>query len=623
MYTQYFGLKERPFKLVPNPDYLYLSPSHEEVLAHLKYVITAGDGFLAITGEVGTGKTTLCRAFIESLDESTAVAYIFNPKLDAVQLLAAINDEFGIPSAADSTKDLIDGLNHFLIRQKQAGKQVVLLIDEAQNLSADVLEQLRLLSNLETTQDKLIQIILVGQPELYDLLDTRELRQLSQRVTLRRHLQPLNARDIRAYITHRVTLASRKVPVKFTRGAIRRIAAYSRGIPRLINMVCDRALLTAFGMNRRRITGGVVKVAIGELQTGPRSMLKISARRLLLWALILAVPVLGISWIMYPDAVSHLPSGFFSKFAEVQPNESAQGATAAVLPPEVNLPEPVSEAEMSAQQPHPDSTDRPLSTDPVTVEPDSVAMPLTVSRTVGLPATSLPKTPVTPEQVLNAESYLQTLHGKNTRKSTIAAILDLWDISPSNDTAEGLALDVDNYFIWKAQQSGLSVHILRNNLNLAKILNVPVILSMDGPKDGNPVYLTLYRYEVLPATDKSPQETWLYLRSGPEDPGIAVTEKSLARHLGGKAYVFWKNFYGYAGVIPITAPQGNIITLKLHLRKMGYPDMDVTAEYDAKTRNTIRSVQARYHIAVDGLVGPITQLALYNETPDLPVPRLR
>ena len=165
MYENFFGFKEKPFKLVPNPEYLFLSKSHEEALAHLTYALSQGDGFVEITGEVGTGKTTLCRAFLENLDDDAIAAYIFNPKLDPRQLIKTINDELGIKCKTDNTKDLIDNLNNFLMRQKTLRKKVLLLIDEAQNLSKNVLEQLRLLSNLETSKEKLLQIILVGQPE--------------------------------------------------------------------------------------------------------------------------------------------------------------------------------------------------------------------------------------------------------------------------------------------------------------------------------------------------------------------------------------------------------------------------------------------------------------------------
>ena len=210
MYKKFFGFKERPFKLVPNPAYLFLSRSNEEALAHLNFVISQGDGFVEITGEVGTGKTTLCRAFLESLDENTEAAYIFNPKLDSIQLLRAINDEFGINSDPDNTKDLIDTLNIFLMKKKAEGKNIIILIDEAQNLTDEVLEQLRLLSNLETTVDKLLQIILVGQPELGEMLDSHELRQLGQRITLSCHLVPLTYKETREYIKHRINIASQK-----------------------------------------------------------------------------------------------------------------------------------------------------------------------------------------------------------------------------------------------------------------------------------------------------------------------------------------------------------------------------------------------------------------------------
>jgi len=265
MYNSFFGFKERPFQLVPNPAYLYLSRSHEEAMAHLVYAISQGDGFVEITGEVGTGKTTLCRAVLENLDQDTEAAYIFNPKLDSIQLLRAISDEFGVSSSGESVKELIDTLNAFLMKKKMEGKKVVLIIDEAQNLNNDVLEQLRLLSNLETTTSKLIQIILVGQPELGEMLDSHELRQLGQRITLSCYLTPLSYKETKEYIFHRIHVASQKSDVRFTRAALRAIYKYSGGIPRLINISCDRALLTAFGLDRKKISGPVARASIKEL----------------------------------------------------------------------------------------------------------------------------------------------------------------------------------------------------------------------------------------------------------------------------------------------------------------------------------------------------------------------
>ena len=267
MYENFFSFIEKPFKLVPNPAYLFLSKSHEEALAHLNYAMSQGDGFMEITGEVGTGKTTLCRAFLENLDANTIAAYIFNPRLSPKQLIKTINDELGINYDTNHAKDLIDKLNAFLMHQKSEGKKVILLIDEAQNLSRNILEQLRLLSNLETNKEKLLQIILVGQPELSDILDSHELRQLGQRITLRCHITPLNFKETLEYIKFRINIAARNAGTKFDRSAYRQIYNYSGGIPRMINIACDRALLTAFGLSQHKITGSIARASIKELKS--------------------------------------------------------------------------------------------------------------------------------------------------------------------------------------------------------------------------------------------------------------------------------------------------------------------------------------------------------------------
>ena len=265
MYSNFFGFKERPFKLLPDPTYLFLSKSHEEALAHLKYAVEHGDGFVEITGEVGTGKTTLCRVFLDRLSDDTEAAYIFNPRLDEVQLLKAINDELHIASSGKNAKELVDALNAFLMQMKAANKNVIVIIDEAQNLSIDVLEQLRLLSNLETTRSKLIQIILVGQPELAEMLDSHELRQLGQRVTLSCYLAPLTFNETSAYIEHRLQIALTKPGRLFSKSALKEIYKYASGIPRLINIICDRSLLIAYSRNRKKISGNMVRMAIREL----------------------------------------------------------------------------------------------------------------------------------------------------------------------------------------------------------------------------------------------------------------------------------------------------------------------------------------------------------------------
>lgn len=247
MYNEYFGLEEMPFSIAPDPRYLYMSGQHREALAHLVYGINSDGGFVLLTGEVGTGKTTVCRCLLEQIPENSEIAFVINPKLTVEELLAAICDEFGIhyPEGNTSIKVFVDLINAYLLDAHAKGRKAILIIDEAQNLSADVLEQLRLLTNLETNQHKLLQVILLGQPELKDMLSRPELRQLAQRITARYHLGPLSKKDVTAYVTHRLAVAGLRTQL-FPASTIGKLFRLSGGVPRLINMLCDRALLGAF-----------------------------------------------------------------------------------------------------------------------------------------------------------------------------------------------------------------------------------------------------------------------------------------------------------------------------------------------------------------------------------------
>ena len=270
MYAAYFGLTERPFSLAPDPRYLYLSDAHREALAHLLYGIGEGGSFVQLTGEVGTGKTTVCRALLEQLPPDVDVAMIFNPRLTSVELLAAVCDELRVPYPVGTTslKVLVDALSQALLNAHARGRRTVLIIDEAQNLRARVLEEVRLLTNLETTTQKLLQVILIGQPELADLLSRRNLRQLSQRVTARYHLRPFSEAESQRYVQHRMEVAGQRQPI-FTKQAMRAAHRLSRGIPRLLNTICDRALLGADATGQTRVKESVVRRAAKEV-LGPR-----------------------------------------------------------------------------------------------------------------------------------------------------------------------------------------------------------------------------------------------------------------------------------------------------------------------------------------------------------------
>src|SRR5665647_3140298 len=275
MYSHHFGLTQDPFSIAPDPRYLFMSERHREALAHLLYGVAdpkqaAGGGFVLLTGDIGTGKTTICRCFLEQIPPGCHVAYIFNPKLTVTELLQSICEEFHItalPLGAETptVKTYIDALNTFLLQSHAAGESSVLIIDEAQNLSADVLEQLRLLTNLETNERKLLQIVLIGQPELRSMLARPELEQLAQRVIARFHLDALTATESTQYIQHRLAVAGHSGALPFDRQALQRIGRLSRGVPRRINLLCGRALLGAWANGLQRVDRAVVDKAATEV----------------------------------------------------------------------------------------------------------------------------------------------------------------------------------------------------------------------------------------------------------------------------------------------------------------------------------------------------------------------
>ncbi len=271
MYQQFFGFRDAPFSIAPNPQFLYMSARHQEALAHLLYGVQSDGGFILLTGEVGTGKTTLCRCLLEQIPEDVETAFVLNPKVTAKQLLASICDEFGIqyPQTA-SLKKLVDNLNDYLLACHAQHKRAVLIIDEAQNLSRDLLEQLRLLTNLETSERKLLQIILLGQPELLDMLAEDNLRQFSQRITARFHLEALNRNETLSYIEHRLEVVGGNREM-FSPAAMRKIYRLSGGIPRIINLICDRALLGAYAGDRRSVDVSIIKLAAKEVLGEPRN----------------------------------------------------------------------------------------------------------------------------------------------------------------------------------------------------------------------------------------------------------------------------------------------------------------------------------------------------------------
>lgn len=265
MYRQFYGLKERPFNITSDPSFFFFSQKHKEALSHLSYGVTQRKGIIVITGEIGTGKTTLCRYFLNQLGENVKTAFILNPHFNETQLMEAIIKDFGINTKNPLHPSYTRELNQFLLVESEKGNNVVLIIDEAQNLKPNQLEQIRLLSNLETEKDKLLQIVLVGQPELNRRLSLHELRQLQQRIMVRYHITPLETTDIRDYITHRLQVAGDSGRINFSDEALGMIFEFSCGMPRLINIISDRALLAGFVAETFDVNGEIIHKCLKEL----------------------------------------------------------------------------------------------------------------------------------------------------------------------------------------------------------------------------------------------------------------------------------------------------------------------------------------------------------------------
>src|SRR5882757_1969954 len=268
MYQSYYGFREMPFNITPDPRFLYLSPTHQEALQHLKYGVREKKGFIVLVGEVGCGKTTLCRRFLNELDPAHYdTALILNPRVTETQMLKAILTELGETKLARSQNDLVAQVNRVLLERIAQGRDIVVIIDEAQNLTFEVLEQIRLLSNLETDKQKLLQIVLMGQPELKEILAREELRQLRQRILVHYELHPLSLHDMQHYIQHRLTLAGGNGRPSFTPWALRGLHRGSKGIPRIVNNLCDKALLSAFIREADQINYWDVRRAIRDVAT--------------------------------------------------------------------------------------------------------------------------------------------------------------------------------------------------------------------------------------------------------------------------------------------------------------------------------------------------------------------
>jgi len=560
MYKDYFHLTEMPFSIAPNPRFLYMSGRHREALAHLLYGVQGEGGILLLTGEVGTGKTTLCRCLIEQIQARCDVAIILNPKMSVEELLASICDEFHVelPTPAPSVKVLVDAVNGHLLRAHAQGRRAVLIIDEAQNLQSDVLEQLRLLTNLETNTRKLLQIILIGQPELQQMLRRPELRQVAQRIVARYHLGQLTRLEVAAYVVHRLRVSGTQTPV-FPYALVPSLYRLTGGVPRLINLVCDRALLGTFVQRRLQVTPQILKRAACEVIDVPATPRRWS--RLLAWpSLVLAAACAGG---VFAASLLPLPLWQFS-----WPRAETGVATTA--------PEPAA----AAVQSPPVST----STAGVAVEPEPIAV-----AAIDKPAI---------EELRWPDANLQR------SRSEGLAFQELFKMY-------GIAYDPGGKGSACKLAETANMHCLSARGGLTELLwaNQPALLLLDGAGKERQFYV------VLTALD---EESATVIVAGAKK---RVALAQIAPLWTGKYVLLWDAPPGFRNALAAGSRSPAVPWLRQSLARVHGGSADGPAVFDSELVDRVKAFQLAEGMAPVGAVGAFTLIRL-NQRLDQSVPKL-
>ena len=593
VYQDYYGFSEKPFDLTPDPKYLYLSPKHKEVLAHLVYGLQENNGFLKIIGEVGTGKTMICRSFLQELRTDFSIAYVFNPAINELELLQTINSELGLPSEMDSKKKLVDTLNVFLLSERKKGHRVVVIIDEAQALQVKVLDQLRLLSNLETDTEKLIQIVLIGQPELDQLLKKSELRQLRQRITISWELLPLNRDETRGYIQHRVNVALGKGRVQFARSAVELIYKYSHGIPRMINVLADRSLLIAYTMNTKKITPKIVRPAVkdvGGLTPLPTWMGTLW-KSVLPGLLALTILLFGANYLMLSDFTKanreekdinllikenpFITNGHISSKTRVPTIELPRAGT-----PALKELEPITHNNKANAQ-----------------DPSSAIELLKARR---IPSTK----PLIISQQDKLVTYLASLSLNESRLEATNWILKKWniDIASYQNKGESLLKAI-------ADEQKLLAYDLNANFDKLAVFNYPAILEIALPNAQGTKYLSLVSINgedgIFGSVDR-----------------IEMPLKVIDLMWTHKAIILWKDFEGLPERFGTGFEGKQAIWLQKNLRLLGFFKGREAPSYGPNTQLSVAKFQRKHHIKDDGQFGTESKIMLYGLSNIYQTPKL-
>jgi general secretion pathway protein A len=581
MYESFFGLADLPFRLTPDPRYLFMSAKHREAFAHLVYGIREGSGFVAITGEVGAGKTTLIRALLAEHAKDVTVASIVNPVLTSTELLQTINAELGIPSRSTSRKELIEELAAFLKSNKAAGKRTVIIVDEAQNLDPVVLEQLRLLTNLETETEKLLQVVLVGQPELHGILSRHDLRQLNQRVTERWHLDKLDRDEAIEYVRHRLRIAGAHTDLVDPK-ALELIYRFTDGVPRLLNILAHRAMLVAFTRSRGRVGIDEVRGAARELGYTPQ----VAPPRRPAWGRIAAgiaaaAAAAGVAFLL---TLSPGPDVSTPATAKAAVHERAPKQRPVVAAPVIPAEEPIASA--------PESSGAASPVDGAAVAGSASSAPIAVAP---VPAANVPAA-ATPNQDAATLAALANGSVFDAAVADYSRLLQLWGAEPvaNPDLASG-SLNLQAI----AETRGLRYFAVEINEALLSLLDLPAMVEMRVGDAGE------IRYVLLRGLDRTANKVRLATGLTMSVPGFTAAWNS-------KAHIVFKDPEALHYDL---APGGGgpaVRKLQTMLAAAGLLDATPTGTYDDLTENAVRRFQEAHHVTVDGVAGPITQILLYN-----------
>jgi general secretion pathway protein A len=568
MYLSFFGLTEKPFAITPDPRYLYLSERHAEALAHLLYGINESGGFIQLTGEVGTGKTTVVRTLLSRVPHHADVAVILNPRVTPVEFLLTICEELGLPISdadRDSVKQMVDALNRRLLAAHAEGRRIIVIVDEAQNLSAEVLEQVRLLTNLETPTQKLLQIILIGQPELRELLDRTELRQLAQRITGRYHLEPLSREETQGYVRHRLRVAGAAEEI-FTPSALTEVHRVAQGIPRVINVSCDRALLGAYTQETRKVTAALVRRAAGEVY---------GRRFIPAW----------LSWIAGTLSVLGIVVIAFAGWQLVQ-----RAGTAKIL---ANIADwhPINRLLHASSQtnPTPASTSASPGLPPGATE--SARVPATAATSATAAFATMPTATTAPSAAppVSINALLAADSANTGDAAAFRRLLSLWGTAMSNDKDP----------CGQAAKAGLSCLEQRGSWAQVRALNRPAILTLTDDHGQR------HRVVLSALDDRSAT-----LDLGEHSQRVPLDEVS--RDWFGEFTVVWKPKTPRTRPLSVGMQGDEVRWLRRSLNALhgGASDPEHADVYDEELAIAVQNFQREHRLNVDGIAGVQTQVVL-------------